>query len=189
VRGGLEEWTPERGTPQGAVRSPLLSNIYLDPLDHLMAKQGFEMVRYADDFVVLCRSSQAAAAALAVVQQWTAEAGLSLHPTKTRVVNALDEGFDFLGYRFADGRRRPRDKSLKKIQRHGPNNTKRTAGHSLSRIIDDLNPTLHGCFECFKHSHRSTFGPLDGWIRRRLRNILRTQHRRPGISHGFDNIR
>ena len=51
VRGGLEEWTPERGTPQGAVRSPLLSNIYLDPLDHLMAKQGFEMVRYADDFV------------------------------------------------------------------------------------------------------------------------------------------
>src|SRR5262249_7115111 len=116
VLDGLEEWTPEQGTPQGAVRSPLLSNIYLDPLDHLMAEQGFVMGCYADDLVVLCRSSQAAAAALAVVQRWTAEAGLSLHPTKTRVVNATDEGFDFLGYRFADGRRRPRDKSLKKFK-------------------------------------------------------------------------
>ena len=73
VLGGLEEWTPEQGTPQGAVCSLLLSNIYLDPLDHLMAEQGFEMVRYADDFVVRCRSSQQAAAALAVVQRWTAE--------------------------------------------------------------------------------------------------------------------
>jgi len=94
VLDGLEEWTPEHGTPQGAVCSPLLSNIYLDPLDHLMAGQGFAMVRYADDFVVLCRSAQEAAAALAVAQQWTAEAGLSLHPTKTRLVNAQTDGFD-----------------------------------------------------------------------------------------------
>jgi len=189
VLDGLEEWTPEQGTPQGAVCSPLLSNIYLDPLDHLMAEQGFEMVRYADDFVVLCRSSQAAAAALAVVQQWTAQAGLSLHPTKTRVVNAIDEGFEFLGYRFAAGRRRPRAKSLKKFKDTVRAKTKRTAGHSLSQIIDDLNRTLRGWFEYFKHSHRSTFAPLDGWIRRRLRNILRKQHGRSGISRASDNIR
>jgi hypothetical protein len=100
---GAQEWVPEQGTPQGAVISPLLSNIYLDPLDHLMAGQGFEMVRYADDFVVLCRSPQDAAAALAVVQEWTAAAGLTLHPVKTRLVDARTDGFDFLGYHFEAG--------------------------------------------------------------------------------------
>ena len=189
VLDGLDEWTPEQGTPQGAVCSPLLSNIYLDPLDHLMAEQGFEMVRYADDFVVLCRSSQEAAAALATVQRWTAEAGLSLHPTKTRVVNAVDDGFDFLGYRFAADGRRPRAKSLKKFKDAVRAKTKRTAGHSLSQIIEDLNRTLRGWFEYFKHSHRSTFAPLDGWIRRRLRNVLRKQHGRSGISRAVDNLR
>jgi RNA-directed DNA polymerase len=188
VLDGLEEWTPEQGTPQGAVCSPLLSNIYLDPLDHLMAAQGFEMVRYADDFVVLCRSSQEAAAALAVVQQWTAQAGLTLHPTKTRLVNAQDDGFEFLGYQFAAGRRRPRAKSLKKFKDTVRAKTKRTAGQSLSQIIENLNRTLRGWFEYFKHSHRSVFAPLDGWIRRRLRNILRKQHGRSGISRGSDNI-
>ena len=189
VLDGLEEWTPEHGTPQGAVCSPLLSNIYLDPLDHLMAAQGFEMVRYADDFVVLCRSSQEAAAALAVVQGWTAQAGLTLHPTKTRLVNAEEDGFEFLGYRFEAGRRRPRAKSLKKFKDTVRGKTKRTAGHSLSQIIESLNPTLRGWFEYFKHSHRSVFVPLDGWIRRRLRNILRKQHGRSGISRGYDNIK
>ena len=186
---GFEEWTPEQGTPQGAVCSPLLSNIYLDPLDHLMAERGFQMVRYADDFVVLCRSSQEAAAALAMVQQWTAQAGLSLHPTKTRLVNARDDGFDFLGYRFAGGRRRPRDKSLKKFKDTVRVKTKRTAGHSLSQIIETLNRTLRGWFEYFKHSHGQTFAPLDGWIRRRLRNILRKQNGHSGISRGYDNIK
>jgi RNA-directed DNA polymerase len=189
VLDGLDEWTPEQGTPQGAVCSPLLSNIYLDPLDHVMAAQGFEMVRYADDFVVLCRSSQDAAAALTVVQEWTAAAGLTLHPTKTRLVNATEDGFDFLGYRFAAGRRRPRAKSLQKFKDTVRAKTKRTAGHSLSQIIGDLNRTLRGWFEYFKHSHRSVFAPLDGWIRRRLRNIARKQHRRSGISRGSDNIR
>src|SRR6266566_2179730 len=76
VLDGLREWTPEMGSPQGAVVSPLLSNIYLNPLDHLMAQQGIEMVRYADDFVILCRRPEDAARALAVVRQWTAIAGL-----------------------------------------------------------------------------------------------------------------
>ena len=84
VMAGMEHWTPEEGTPQGAVISPLLSNIYLDPLDHQMAEQGYEMVRYADDFVVLCRSREQAERALAEVESWTAGAGLRLHPDKTR---------------------------------------------------------------------------------------------------------
>src|SRR5205814_8137893 len=104
------------GSPQGAVVSSLLRNIYLSPLEHLMAQQGFEMVRYADDFVILCRSPDDAARALEVVQQWTAQAGLTLHATKTRIVNAREEGFDFLGYRFEGGTRRPRAKSLDKFK-------------------------------------------------------------------------
>lgn len=184
-----EAWTPEEGTPQGAVVSPLLSNIYLDPLDHLMAEQGFAMVRYADDFVVLCRSPHEVNAALAEVQRWTAHAGLTLHPTKTRLIDATKDGFDFLGYRFEGGRRRPRTKSLKKFKDAIRAKTGRTAGHSLSAIIGDLNRTLRGWFQYFKHSHRPTFPPLDGWIRRRLRNILRKRHGRTGISRGRDNIR
>jgi RNA-directed DNA polymerase len=182
-------WTPEEGTPQGAVVSPLLSNIYLDPLDRLMAGQGFAMVRYADDFVVLCRSPQEANAALAAVQLWTAQAGLTLHPTKTRLVDARSAGFDFLGYRFEGGRRRPRGKSLKKFKDTIRAKTRRTAGHSLSVIIADINRTLRGWFEYFKHSHRAAFPPLDGWIRRRLRNILRKRHGRKGITSGLDNLR
>lgn len=182
VLDGASEWTPEQGTPQGAVVSPLLSNVYLDPLDHLMAAAGFAMVRYADDFVVLCRTPQEAAAALADVQSWTAQAGLTLHPDKTRLVDARAEGFDFLGYRFEAGQRRPRAKSLKAFKDVIRAKTKRTAGHSLSSIIADVNPTLRGWFEYFKHSHRTTFRPLDGWIRRRLRNILRKQGGRSGIA-------
>src|SRR5436305_12256054 len=103
-------------SPQGAVISPLLSNIYLNPLDHLMAREGFEMVRYADDFVILCRSPEEAARALAAVQAWTAEAGLALHPEKTKVVDATEAAFDFLGYRFEKGRRSPRPKSLQTLK-------------------------------------------------------------------------
>lgn len=189
VLDGLQYWVPEQGCPQGAVCSPLLSNIYLDPLDHLMEARGFEMVRYADDFVVLCRSPQEAAAALAVVQEWTATAGLLLHPGKTRLVNAQEGGFDFLGYNFLAGRRRPGKKSLAKFKDAVRAKTRRTAGHSLPMIIADLNRTLVGWFEYFKHSHWKTFPPLDGWIRRRLRNILRKQHGRSGISRGYDNIK
>jgi RNA-directed DNA polymerase len=191
VLDGDREWIPEEGTPQGAVVSPLLSNIYLDPLDHLMAERGFEMVRYADDFVVMCRSPQEAAAALAEVQQWTAQAGLMLHPTKTRLVDEREDGFDFLGYHFKAGRRWPRSKSRKKLRDTIRAKTKRTAGHSMTEIIADVNRTLRGWFEYFKHSHRPTFRMEDGWIRKRLRSILRKRSRRKGSAkaHGADQSR
>jgi len=186
---GLQEWTPEQGTPQGAVISPLLSNIYLDALDHLMAAQGFAMVRYADDFVVLCRSEELAARALAAIQDWTAQAGLVLHPTKTRLIDVRTGSFDFLGYRFESGRRWPRKKSLDKLKDNIRVKTPRNSGRSLREIIEDLNASLRGWFAYFKHSYRTTFPSLDGWIRRRLRSLLRRRVHGKGISKGADHQR
>jgi RNA-directed DNA polymerase len=187
----LREWTPETGSPQGAVISPLLSNIYLNPLDHQMAKAGFEMVRYADDFVILCRSPEEASQALALVQDWTAAAGLTLHPTKTRIVDAKEDAFEFLGYRFEKSgtRRYPRAKSLKKLKDTLRAKTKRTTGKCLRAIIGSLNPTLHGWFGYFKHSYKTTFTALDGWIRMRLRSILRKRLGLKGRGRGADHHR
>ena len=183
-------WTPETGTPQGAVLSPLLSNIYLNPLDHLMAQSGVNMVRYADDFVILCRTEAEALKALALVQGWTAQAGLTLHPTKTRIVDAtVRGGFDFLGYHFERGMRWPRRKSEKKLRDAIRDKTKRTNGHSLLAIISDVNRTLRGWFEYFKHSRRYTFQPLDSWIRMRLRSILRKRQGGRGRGRGADHQR
>jgi len=190
VMDALASWTPEAGTPQGAVISPLLSNIYLDPLDHRMAESGFEMVRYADDFVILCRSQAQAREALELVAAWMADAGLALHPDKTRIVDAEGpDGFDFLGYHFQQGRRRPRKKSLKKLKDAIRARTRRTHGRSLSSILADINPILRGWFEYFKHSIPYTLRDLDGWIRMRLRSILRHRSGRRGRGRGRDHQR
>jgi RNA-directed DNA polymerase len=187
---GMKTWTPTGGTPQGAVISPLLSNLYLNPLDHLMAQQGMEMVRYADDFVILCRSEVEAKEALERVKQWAEQAGLTLHPVKTRIVDATQAGgFDFLGYNFAQGQRRPREKSLKKFKDAIRAKTRRNHGHSLHRIIEDTNRTLRGWFGYFKHSHKDTFPNLDAWIRMRLRSILRRRQKQRGRGRGRDHQR
>jgi RNA-directed DNA polymerase len=187
VMDGLREWTPEEGSPQGAVISPLLSNIYLDPLDHLMAAAGFEMVRYADDFVILCRTAAAAEAALALVRDWTAEAGLTLHPEKTHIAHAVTDGFEFLGYHFTRGERFPRAKSLGKLKATIREKTRRTKGRSLCATIEDVNTTLVGWFEYFKHvTKRYVFEGLDRFIRQRLRAILKAHRKRPGIPKGRD---
>lgn len=183
-------WHPQQGTPQGAVISPLLSNIFLDPLDHLMASEGFEMVRYADDFVLLCKTEPDALRVLDLVRAWTTSVGLTLHPDKTCIVDATQAGgFVFLGYHFAQGTRRPSAKSLKRFKDTIRSKTGRTHGYSLRSIIDDLNRTLAGWFIYFQHSHRHTFGPLDGWIRMRLRSILRGRHGGRGRGRGLDHIR
>lgn len=190
----MKSWRPEEGTPQGAVISPLLSNIYLDPLDHLMAEHGLEMVRYADDFVVLCRDAGQAEQALETIRAWTNEAGLQLHPEKTRIVAyGSGEGFDFLGYQFkrcrTGHRHWPSDKSLNGIRDRVRAKTPRTCGHSLDRIIADLNPILRGWFGYYQHSLPSTFRPVDGYVRMRLRTLLRKRHKRKGRARGTDNNR
>jgi RNA-directed DNA polymerase len=93
VMEGLASWTPTAGTPQGAVISPLLSNIYLDPLDQLMAARGVELVRYADDFVMLCRTETEARQALSWVQDWTASHGLSWVPLRAWLSMAASEEY------------------------------------------------------------------------------------------------
>jgi RNA-directed DNA polymerase len=184
-------WSPtESGTPQGAVISPLLANIYLNPLDHLMAERGWEMVRYADDFVILCESREQAEGVLAAVRAWTEQAGLVLHPIKTRIVDASQPGgFDFLGYHFEQGMRWPRQKSLDKFKEAIRAKTEKVRSGSMSEIIDDVNRSIRGWMGYFKHSIRSTFPNLDGWIRGRLRTIQRKRHKGQGRARGRDHQR
>ena len=178
----MKSWVPMMGTPQGAVISPLLANLYLHPLDVMMMEMGHKMVRYADDFVILCRNREEAESALAQVRKWTEANGLTLHPEKTHVGNCLEagQGFEFLGYRFEAGRRGVRKKSLQSLKEKICGKTKRTRGDSLKRIIGEINPILKGWFGYFKHARRTTFKEVDGFIRRRLRATLRKQEKRPG---------
>ena len=193
IMDGLTHWTPESGAPQGAVLSPLLSNVYLDPLDHQVAAAGLEMVRYADDFVILCRTADDARRALVLVQAWVSENGLTLHPTKTRIVDARDEGFDFLGYHFQRTRRGithwARPKSVQKLKDTLRAKTPRRSGHSLPCVITSVNQTLRGWFAYFQHSRPWIFHRLDSWLRQRLRTLLRKRSKRRGWARVADQQR
>lgn len=177
----LKGWQPtERGTPQGSVISPLLANLYLNPLDHEMERRGWALVRYADDMVVLCRTKDEAERVLHYLQEWTRAAGLTLHPTKTRIVDAGREGFDFLGWHFRGGKKWPRKKSLQKLREKLRPLTRRTNGRSLSQIVAQVNPILRGWYGYFRDSQPTGLNGPDGWVRRRLRALLRKREKRPG---------
>ena len=109
-----------------------------------MAGKRYEKVRYADDFVILCRTAEDAQRALEEVRAWTAENGPTLHPTKTKIVDARVEGFAFLGYLFQGDTRVPRDKSMQKLKDTIRQKTKRISGDSLMYIINNVNQTLRG---------------------------------------------
>jgi hypothetical protein len=181
----MTRWTPTSGCPQGAVISPLLANLYLHELDVEMRKAGLVMVRYADDAVVLCRTRERAEAALTRLRIWVDANGLKLHPDKTHVGDCrLDgQGFEFLGYRFEAGERWVRKKSLMGLRDKIRILTKRNWGDSIEGIIASINPILRGWFGYFQHAHRYTFSSVDGFVRRRLRAILRRQLHRPGQGH------
>jgi RNA-directed DNA polymerase len=180
----------EEGTPQGSVISPLLANIFLHPVDEAMTRAGYEMVRYADDCVVMCRTQEEAEGAMRRMEELTEQRGLRLHPEKTKLVDASAlGGFDFLGYHFEQGRRTPRKKSLRKLKDAVRATTRRGNGYSLGRIIERLNAILRGWFAYFKHSARRIFGMLDGWIRGRLRSILRARIGLRGRGRGRDHHR
>jgi RNA-directed DNA polymerase len=184
------KWTPEAGIPQGSSIGPLLANIYLHPVDDAMVRAGFELTRYADDQVILCRTEREAHAALARLREEITRCGLTLHAEKTGVVDMSQPGgFDFLGYHFEGNEKRPRRKSLVKLKDNVRGLTKRNNGHSLEAIIARLNPILRGWFEYFKHSHPWTFTSLDGWVRMRLRSILRRRHKKRGVGRGWSNLR
>ena len=173
----LREWTPTAGVPQGAVLSPVLSNLYLNPLDHEMAEGGFEMVRYADDFVVLCRSQFAAEVALLMITEWVEQAGLTLHPTKTKIVDSRTESFAFLGYSFRGDKIYPRRESLAKMKLRIKELTPRSRSGSLESIVNELNRVLIGWFGYFRHCRWTIFTDLDAKIRSRLRRLLLKRHR------------
>jgi RNA-directed DNA polymerase len=188
-------WQPtDQGTPQGSVISPLLSNIYLNPLDHKMAQEGYEMVRYADDAVVCCRTETEAQKALAEIAAWTQTAGLKLHPTKTRIVSAVGKGgFDFLGYHFeryqtGSGMKWPRDKSRKKLRDTLREKLRRGRSGSIADIIIEINPILKGWFGYFKYSVPSAMKDADKWVRERIRQIVRRRHKRRGMVQGRERI-
>lgn len=174
----LKSWTPEAGVPQGAVLSPVLSNVYLNPLDHHIDESGFEMVRYADDFVILCRTQEEAEQALDVVRRWVSSAGLTLHPEKTHIVDSREKSFEFLGYSFRKNLRFPRGKSNAKERNTIRSLTPRKSGQSLETTIQQLNQNLRGWHAYFRHCHWSVFREYDQLVRRRLRRLLLKRHRR-----------
>lgn len=192
----MARWEVETGTPQGGVISPLLANIYLNPLDWMLAQAGFELVRYADDLVVLCRAPEQAAQALERIREWMEGAGLELNAGKTQVVDMAQVGahFDFLGYQFWRGkagkvRRFVRPKSRRKLRARLKPLTKRTNGQSLEAIVAKLNPILRGWYGYFRHASANALGEMDGWVRNRLRAILRKRRGGQGRGRGNDHQR
>lgn len=192
---GMSCWTPEDGTPQGSPISPLLANIYLHPLDVRMDRPGIEMIRYADDFVILCKTRADAEAALAEVAEWTKAAGLELHPEKTRLVDMTTEDaeFQFLGYVFRRHgpriQRWPRRSSVLKIRNAIREKTPRNSGQSIEDLFRRLGYTLRGWYEYFKHAEVSAMADIDGFARRRLRAILAKRNHIKPSHKGEGNIR
>jgi len=174
----LHQWNPIAGVPQGAVLSPVLSNLYLNPLDHQMADEGFEMVRYADDFVVLCRTAAEAQAALTMITAWVETAGLILHPTKTKIVDSRSKSFAFLGYSFRGDKIYPRRESLAKLNARLVELTQRKRAGSMKAIVGELNPILRGWFTYFRHCRWTIYKDLDSHLRARLRRLQMKRHRK-----------
>jgi RNA-directed DNA polymerase len=172
------------------VLSPLLANIYLDPLDHQMAAAGREMIRYADDFVILCETRDEAEAALEAVKHWMEKAGLTLHPGKTRIVDARERGgFEFLGWHFERGWKWPREKSQQKFKDAIRAKTRRSNGKSMNAIIAEVNRTVLGWGNYFQGGVGNVPGKLESWVRMRLRSVLRKRDKRKGRGRGRDHNR
>jgi RNA-directed DNA polymerase len=180
---GMHQWTPLAGVPQGSVLSPLLSHGYWHPVDRVVSHASSVIVRYWDELVLLCRPQADAEAALALVQPWTVQHGLRLHPEKTRMVDSSQggDGFAFRGYRCAGGRRHVRPKSLQGLRDQIRQHTGRTRSGSLAQSIAERNPLLRGWLGYFKHARFTTFRAMDGLVRRRLRALLRQREKRPGF--------
>jgi RNA-directed DNA polymerase len=173
--GDLQGWKTEtdEGTPQGSVISPLLANIALHGLDVAAEAEDFELVRYADDFVVLCKDREQAGSALALVKAWVHNSGMSLHPEKTLIVDFnAGESFVFLGHEFKDGFVYPKRTSLKRLQDKIRAEVPRNSGRSLAATISSLNPILRGWYQFFRYCRHWVFKNQDAFTRRRLRSML-----------------
>ncbi|MHB8880915.1 MAG: group II intron reverse transcriptase/maturase [Thermodesulfovibrionales bacterium] len=186
VEDGKRLSTPQ-GTPQGGVISPLLSNIYLTPFDNEMTRRGHKLTRFADDWLVLCRTRAEAQQALKEATEILTELGLTLHPEKTRIVH-ITLGFEFLGYKLKRGKGLklpesklskkpnaqgmyavPKEQSLRRFMEQIRLKTKRKVPLTLKEIIDGINPIIRGWGMYYRKAHvRKLFSRLRKWIVRRL---------------------
>jgi RNA-directed DNA polymerase len=178
------------GTPQGGIVSPILANVYLHELDVALEARGIAWVRYADDVVAMCSSREEAEQTLEFIRQILDGLNLKLSSEKTRIIH-LDEGFDFLGWHYQGKQRWPRTKSLQKLRHELRNLTRRNRPGGLSMICEELTLKQRGWFNFFRDGNCSgTFRMLDGWLRRRLRSLLRQRVKLRGISRcGRDHQR
>jgi RNA-directed DNA polymerase len=181
-----KDWVPIEGTPQGGVLSPVLANLYLHDLDVTITQAGYKMIRYADDFVILTKSQEEAETALTLVRKWVEENKLTLHPDKTHIGNSIveGEGFDFLGYRFEARKKWIRQKSINKFREAIREKTARGCSGSMEKIIAEVNKTLKGWYQYFKHVTKYNLNTFDAFVRRRLRAILLQRHKRRGFGRG-----
>jgi RNA-directed DNA polymerase len=170
---------PTEGTPQGGVISPLLANIVLDSFDKAIEAKGWRHVRYADDFIILTKSAQEAALAMAYAKEVLGNLNLSLHETKSRLTD-FHEGFEFLGFHFRGFRLGIRARSLQKFKERVRSVTRRNQGRNVGAVLLDLNPVIRGYANYFGVAQVSTsFSHLDKWIRMRVRSFRlkrRTRH-------------
>jgi group II intron reverse transcriptase/maturase len=178
----------ERGTPQGGVVSPLLSNVLLTPFDREMRRKGYQLTRWADDWVITCKTAAEARAAVVAARKILEQLGVQLHPRKTRIVH-VQNGFEFLGYKIKRGQGRlrlapdrirsglkagalyayPREKSIRRFMDQVRARTRRHIPLKTQELIAELNPLLRGWGEYYKRAHvRKLFHRLDGWISRRI---------------------
>lgn len=177
------------GTPQGGILSPLLANIFLHALDEQMQAQGYTWVRYADDFVILCRTKQEAQAALMWLQAVLAEMGLALSEAKTRLVH-LEEGFDFLGWHYRGSQRWPREKSVRGLKIRIREKTRKNRPDSMERICQQLAPLLRGWYNYYRDGNSAaSMGKVSSWTRRRLRSILHVRRKGRGIGKQHLNFK
>jgi RNA-directed DNA polymerase len=192
-----------RGTPQGGVISPLLSNILLTPFDKEMRRQGYRLTRWADDWVVTCRTRAEAEHALARAEKILEELGVTLNRDKTRIVHVA-HGFEFLGFKIKRGTRQfklSRDRIKSKLNRQNlyaiPAQkavdrfkdqiralTQRRVPLRMGELINTINPIIRGWGNYFCRSHvRKLFHQLDGWIVRRLWSHRAKRWRNTGWKH------
>jgi group II intron reverse transcriptase/maturase len=192
LKAGFEEkgqrYETPRGTPQGGVVSPLLSNILLTPFDKEMRRKGYRLTRWADDWVITCRARSEATHALDVATKILEKLGVTLNREKTRIVH-ITQGFEFLGYKIQRGRARfklPRERIKSRLNQHNlyaiPTQksldrfkdqiralTMRKIPLRLGEVIGELNPIIRGWGQYYCRSNvRKRFHQLDGWIIRRV---------------------